>query len=114
MLVCGLIIFELAAIIVLLVVSIRNTKKLGDSCGIDMAAQFAVLDNLNKNICLKFDIISAGIDKTNRNIGEFKTDIDVKFGPDLVKRLNAIFKLGEHPSGLMVKDGKVVKINRDY
>ena len=40
---CGLIIFELAVIAVLLFVAIRIFKKQGDSYGIDMAALFASL-----------------------------------------------------------------------
>jgi hypothetical protein len=96
MLVCGLIIFELAAIIVLLAVSGRKSARRHDE------------------IEERWVLLFGWLDRTSRRSDEFKKDFDTKFGPDLVKRLNAIFKLGVQPSGLMVKDGKVVKINRDY
>ncbi len=112
---CVIVIFELTVIVVLLFVAIRNVKKQGDSYGIDMAAIFAVLNELNGNINLKMDIVNASIDKSNRCIDDFKKDIDIKFGPDLVKQLNAIFALKTNPGNLVLgQDGEFHKINRDY
>ena len=96
MLVCGLIIFELAAIIVLLVVMLRNSRA------------------NREEIEERWVLLSAWLDRTSRRFDGFKKDFDAKFGPDLVKRINAIFKLGVQPSKLMVKDGKIVKITPGY
>jgi hypothetical protein len=96
MLVCGLIIFELAVVIALLVIAgiyAKNKVELWDERAV---------------------ILFAWLDRFDRNQQELKTDLDGKFGPDLIKKLNEIMKLGEAPRNLMVKDGKLVKINREY
>lgn len=60
-------------------------------------------------------VTNAGIDRNFRMVEAFKADIDAKFGPDLVEKLNAIFKLGEHPKNIVLgQDGKFHKINREY
>lgn len=107
MLVCGLIIFELAVVIFLIV---RYAK----SIFIDMAAIVGVLQALDSDINRGFGIVGTYQDQTNRKLDDLKTDIDGKFGPDLIKKLNEIMKLGEAPRNLMVKNGKLVKINREY
>jgi competence protein ComGC len=113
---CVLIILvELVVIAVLLFLAIRNVKKQGESHSIDMVAIFAALNELNQNIGLKMDAINASIDQSTRHINDFKQDIDVKFGPDLVKQLNAIFKLKTNPGNLVLgADGEFHKSNRDY
>jgi len=117
MLVCALAIFELTflAIVVLLVVSLRNTKKLGNSYGEDMCALTAVIDTFTHEINTRLGVINAEIDKGNRQFVAFKNDFDTKFGEDLVKKLNAIFKLGEHPDRLVIgEDGQFHKITPGY
>ena len=115
LLLCAIVIFELAAIAVLVFIAIRKVKKQGDSYGIDMAAIFTALNDLNGNINLKMDVIDGSIDRSIRHIDAIKDDLDIKFGPDLVKQLNAIFALKEHPGKLVLgQDGEFHKINRDY
>ena len=114
-LLCVLIIFELTVIAILLFIAIRNIKKQGDSYGIDMVAIFGVLETLKDDINIKMDVVNASIDKSNRYIEDFKKDIDIKFGPDLVKQLNAIFALKTNPGNLILgQDGEFHKVNRDY
>jgi hypothetical protein len=96
MLVCGLIIFELAVIIALLVIAGRYAK--------------GQIDTWNERAVILF----AWLDRFDRNAKELKDDLDGKFGPDLISMLKQIFKLKEHPGNVMIKNGKVVKINRDY
>ena len=111
MLVCALVIFELAVIAVLLFVAIRNVKKQGNSYGIDMAAIFAVLNDIN----LTVGVTNASIDRSIRGVEAFKIDFDAKFGPDLINKLNAIFRLGQHPDKIILdKNGVPHKITPGY
>jgi hypothetical protein len=97
MLVCALIIFEIAVIIVLLIVAGRYAKQQIDT------------------LWTEFAIISAYLDKSISVSESIKKDIDVKFGPDLIEKLNAIFKLGQNPKNIVLgKDGKFHPINREY
>ena len=98
MLVCAIAIFELAVIIALLFIAGRYAKIQCNS------------------LWTEFAIISAYLDKNSRDLASLKKDIDVKFGPDLVEKLNAIFKLNEPTNSLMIdkKTGKVVKITPGY
>jgi len=60
-------------------------------------------------------VLFAWLDRFDRNAKAFKEDIDGKFGKDLVEKLNAIYKIGQHPNDLTVgKDGQFHKINREY
>lgn len=97
MLVCGLVIFELAALIGLFAYALVAAKRKAEDFNGKLAALLAYLDKLDR------DSIA------------IKNDIDAKFGPDLVEKLNAIFKLGEHPRNIVIgKDGKFHKANRQY
>ena len=116
---CGLIIFELAVIAVLLFVVIKHIK--AKVCELfDSWVDYKIWcekqsDVMHFDIKLKMDAINASIDKSIRHVDDIKNDLDVKFGPDLIKQLNAIFKLKADPSNLVLgKDGKFHKVNRDY
>lgn len=97
MLVCGIIIFELAVMIGLLV-------------------YFGIAARRNLNgFKSRWAVLCAHLDQIDRDMLLIKKDIDVKFGPDLVEKLNAVFKLGEHPKNIVLgKDGKFHKANRAY
>jgi hypothetical protein len=91
------VIFELAVIIGLLVFAGFVAKKKIDDLELHAAVLFAYLDKLDRT----------GLD--------IKRDIDVKFGPDLVEKLNAIFKVGAHPNDVVLgEDKKFHKVNRAY
>lgn len=93
---CAIVIFSLT-IIALLVIAGRYAKKQVDT------------------LFILLGITNAGIDRNFRMVEAFKADIDAKFGPDLIKKLNAIFKLGEHPKNIVLgQDGKFHKNNREY
>ncbi len=94
---------------------IKDKKKNIKVDGIFIEVGSTPLAEFTKNINLKMDIVNASIDKSNRCIDDFKKDIDIKFGPDLVKQLNAIFALKTNPGNLVLgQDGEFHKINRDY
>lgn len=97
MLVCGLVIFELAVVIGLLVFAGLVAKKKINDFELHVAVLFAYLDKLDGDALA------------------IKKDIDVKFGPDLVEKLNAIFKVGEHPNNVVLgKDGNFHRANGSY
>lgn len=97
MLVCGLVIFELAVIIGLLVIA-----------GVYAKRKVEEYDN-------RWAVLCAYLDKFDRNTIAIKNDIDVKFGPDLVEKLNAIFKVGAHPNNVVLgPDKKFHKVNGAY
>jgi hypothetical protein len=97
MLVCGLVIFELAVLIGLLVYG-------------GLAARRILAEWVTR-----WSVLCAYLDKFDRNALDIKRDIDVKFGPDLVEKLNAIFKVGAHPNNVVLgTDGKFHKANGAY
>ncbi|MDD5009201.1 MAG: hypothetical protein PHC68_12485 [Syntrophorhabdaceae bacterium] len=97
MLVCGLVIFELAVVIGLLVYAGLSAKR--------------ELEKYN----LRWAELAAYLDAISRNGVAIKNDIDLKFGPDLVEKINALFKLGAHPNQVVLgKDGQFHKANGAY
>jgi len=95
--VCGLIIFELAAVIAVSIFANLEARR------------------RHADIEERWVILFAWLDRFDRNSKALKDDIDGKFGKDLIEILNALFKLGSHPQKLIAgKDGKLHKINRDY
>lgn len=95
--VCGLVIFELAAVIAVGILILLESRR------------------SHADIGGKWMRLFAEIDKSHRNLQALKADIDGKFGKDLIEKLNAIYKIGQHPNDLTVgKDGQFHKINREY
>jgi hypothetical protein len=98
MLVCGLIIFELAVVIALLVIAGIYAKD-----KVELWDERAV-------------ILFAWLDRFDRNQQELKTDLDGKFGPDLIKKLNDIFKIGANPKNIVFdqNDKKFHRVTPGY
>ncbi len=105
---CAIIGFELAVIIFLLVRYFRSIFT-------DTAAVFAILETIKEDINTASETSDALGLKIDNTVNKFKNDMDVKFGPDLVEKLNAIFKLGQNPNSIVIgRDGKPHAIDREY
>lgn len=90
MLVCGLIIFELAIIIGLLVIAGRYAKQQNETWEERAILALAWLERFDR----KFD---------------------ATFNKELADKLNEVFRIGEKPASLVKgEDGKLHKVNRMY